>query len=86
MGKNLKIFAFQFETVGLLDGFVGLLFFLILNIAYATTCSVVVTFELTFDDCAKFGINVVECFLTNGDGDVSDEDVGFRVGFMIGLD
>ncbi len=86
MGKNLKFFALQFKPVSLLDSFVGLLFFLILNIANASTCSVVVTFKLTFNDCSKFGIDFVECFLTNGGSDVSDEDVGLRVRFMIGLD
>jgi len=85
VGKNLKFFPFQFKTVGLLDCFVGFLFFLILNVAYAPACSIVVTFELTFYDSAKFRKDFVKSLLTNGGGNVSDENIGLWVGFMIGL-
>ena len=85
MGKNLKFFPFQFKAVALFYCFVGFLFFFILNVAYAPAGSIVVTFELTFYDCAKFGKDFVESLLTHGGGNVSDENVGLWVGFMIGL-
>ena len=69
----------------MLDGLESLFLLFVLNVANASTCSVIVELKFTLYNLAELHVSIVESFLRDSSCNVSDEDVSFWIRPVVGL-